>query len=74
MAVRRDIVSSENEKTVSHIGTGFRDENTTLKQETAMKEKTINAMHTMLAVTSENLGFVIVWVIAMGVILKLACA
>ena len=52
----------------------FRNENTTLEQETAMKEKTINAMHTMLAVTSENLGFVIVWVIAMGVILKLACA
>ena len=74
MAVWRDIVSSENEKQVSHIGTGFATKNTTLEQETAMKEKTINAMHTMLAVTSDNLGFVIVWVIAMGVILKLACA
>ena len=39
-----------------------------------MKKTTINAMHAMLAVTSDNLGFVIVWVIAMGVILKLACA
>lgn len=74
MAVWRDIVSSENEKTVSRIGTGFRTGNTTLKQETAMKKTTIQALHTMLAVTSDNLGFVIVWVIAMGVILKLACA
>ena len=39
-----------------------------------MKKTTIQALHTMLAVTSDNLGFVIVWVIAMGVILKLACA
>ena len=38
-----------------------------------MKEKTINAMHTMLAVTSENLGFVLVWAVALAVILKLAC-
>lgn len=74
MAVWRDIVSSENEKKVSRIGTGFRTGNTTLKQETAMKKTTIHALHTMLAVTSDNLGFVIVWVIAMGVILKLACA
>lgn len=39
-----------------------------------MKKTTIHALHTMLAVTSDNLGFVIVWVIAMGVIFKLACA
>ena len=39
-----------------------------------MKKTTIHALHTMLAVTSDTLGFVIVWVIAMGVILKLACA
>ena len=58
----------------SHNRDRIRDENTTLNQETAMKKTTINAMHTMLAVTSDNLGFVIVWVIAMGVILKLACA
>ena len=62
-------------KNGSRNAAGIRDEtNTTLNQETAMKKTTINAMHTMLAVTSDNLGFVIVWVIAMGVILKLACA
>jgi hypothetical protein len=39
-----------------------------------MKEKTMNAVRMMFAVTSENLVFVIVWGIAMSVILKLACA
>ena len=74
MAVWCDIVSSENEKNGFAHRDRIRYEKTTLNQETAMKEKTINAMHTMLAVTSDNLEFVIVWVIAMGVILKLACA
>jgi len=35
---------------------------------------TVSAMRTMLALSSDNLGFVIVWGIAMGVILKLAWA
>jgi len=39
-----------------------------------MKEKTINAVRCLLAVTSDNLVLVIVWGIAMSVILKLACA
>ena len=69
----RGIVSSENEKTVRATRPDSQRNHHT-HQETAMKEKTINAMHAMLAVTSDNLGFVIVWVIAMGVILKLACA
>ena len=39
-----------------------------------MKEKTIFAMRAAFAMTADNLGFVIVWGVAMGVILKLAWA
>ena len=43
------------------------------QQERTMK-MTVSAMRMMLALSSDNLGFVIVWGIAMGVILKLAWA
>ena len=39
-----------------------------------MKKKTLATLIALRDITSDNLGFVIVWVIAMGVILKLACA
>ena len=38
-----------------------------------MKEKTLNALHTMLNLTSDNIGFVMIWGIALAVILRLAC-
>ena len=39
-----------------------------------MKEKTAAALHTILDLAAENLGFVAVWAVALAVILKLACA
>jgi hypothetical protein len=38
-----------------------------------MKEKTINALHAMLNLASDDLGFLIIWGTALAVILKLAC-
>ena len=38
-----------------------------------MKEKTLNALITLRDIASENLGFVLVWAVALAVILKLAC-
>ena len=38
-----------------------------------MKEKTIAALIALRDITSENLGFVLVWAVALAVILKLAC-
>ena len=39
-----------------------------------MKEKTAVALHVLLDLTAENLGFVAVWAVSLAVILKLACA
>jgi len=39
-----------------------------------MKEKTAAAFRTLLDLTAENFGFVIVWAVSLAVILKLACA
>ena len=39
-----------------------------------MKEKTAAAIHTILNLTAENLGFVLVWAVSLAVLLKLACA
>ena len=38
-----------------------------------MKEKTAAALHTLVRLTLENIGFVIVWAISLSIILKLAC-
>ena len=38
-----------------------------------MKKKTIAALTVLRDITSENLGFVLVWAAALVVILKLAC-
>ena len=39
-----------------------------------MKEKTAAALHTLLDLTTENIGFVLVWAGSLAVLLKLACA
>ena len=39
-----------------------------------MKEKTLNALHILLDVTTDDLGFFITSGIALAIILKLACA
>ena len=41
--------------------------------EEIMKKKTIAALTVLRDITSENLGFVLVWAAALAVILKLAC-
>ena len=38
-----------------------------------MKEKTLNALHVLLDITMEDLGFFITSGIALAIILKLAC-
>ena len=38
-----------------------------------MKEKTLNAIHVLLSVTMEDLGFFVTCALALAVILKLAC-
>ena len=38
-----------------------------------MKQKTIAALVTLRNIASDNLGFVLVWAVALAVILKLAC-
>ena len=38
-----------------------------------MKKKTLNALIALRDIASENLGFVLVWAVALAVILKLAC-
>ncbi len=38
-----------------------------------MKEKTSAALRTLMNLTAENFGFVIVWAISLAVILRLAC-
>ena len=38
-----------------------------------MKKKTLNALIALRDITSDNLGFVLVWAVALAVILKLAC-
>ena len=39
-----------------------------------MKEKTAAAIHTVLNLAAENLGFVLVWAVSLAVLLRLACA
>jgi hypothetical protein len=38
-----------------------------------MKEKTSAAIRTLMNLTAENFGFVIVWAVSLAVLLKLAC-
>ena len=38
-----------------------------------MKKKTLDALITLCDITSDNLGFVLIWAVALAVILKLAC-
>ena len=38
-----------------------------------MKEKTLNAIHILLAVTMEDLGFFVICGIAFFILIKLAC-
>ena len=38
-----------------------------------MKKKTIAVLNTLRDLVSENLGFVIVWAVALAFILKLGC-
>ena len=68
MTVCNAILSSETEKQAARRGHPNHNQ-----QERTMK-MTVSAMRMMLALSSDNLGFVIVWGIAMGVILKLAWA
>ena len=39
-----------------------------------MKEKTAAAIHTLLDLTADNLGFVLVWAVSLAILIKLACA
>jgi hypothetical protein len=38
-----------------------------------MKKKTASVLSAMRAITLDNLGFLIVWIVSLAVILKLAC-
>ena len=75
MTVSHDILYLQTRKSQAETGGFLRHtENTFVKGANAMKEKTVTALNIMRKFTAENLGFVIVWAAALGIILKLACA